>query len=1211
MAEKSTNFGFLLDGHELVLHQLALGAERAFAADPNTTILKCRQLAEAFAQHAAAACGVWSGPGTHFADLVRALEARGVVAGDAAVLFRQLRMAGNHAAHSFTGEHRLALDQLRFAHKLAVWFHRTFGPLHVRGGFKAAAFAPPEDPSAKLRALEEAVQAARAEAEAHKAAASAAKALLEAEEQRRQEAEAAAKREAAERADWESLAAAQEAEHHAQLALFQQQLATLQASAAKDEQQQKVHVAQAIVATTMIELDESDTRKLIDAQLRQAGWEADSSLLRFSKGARPAKGTNRVIAEWPTSSGPADYVFFVGLTPVAVCEAKKIGKRIVADLSQAQRYSRDFTDGGVSLVMPPTTWPSSSDGDKDAKPYRVPFLYSANGREYLKQFELESGVWFHDVREPGNHARALAGWHTPEHLSTLLQTDAQHAHAALKQEPTEYLGLREYQLRAIRAVEDAVAQGQRSVLVAMATGTGKTKTTIGLLYRLLKAKRFERILFLVDREALGVQAQNAFKEMRLESNQTFAEIYEVKELTDKAPERETKVHVATVQGMVKRILGADEGDEVPIDRYDCIVVDESHRGYTLDREMSEGESETRSFLDYVSTYRRVLDHFDAVKIGLTATPALHTREIFGAPVFTYTYREAVIDGWLVDHEPPLRLVTKLAASGIHFEKGEQVAVLQTSKVAGARVQLSLLPDQLDFDVDDFHRRVINENFTRVVCEELAQHLDPESKEKTLVFAVNDRHADIVVEHLKRALSARWGSVSDGVVQKITGSIDRPMEAIRRFKNEAHPNIVVTVDLLTTGIDVPTITNLVFLRRVRSRILYEQMLGRATRLCDEIGKTVFRIYDAVDLYAALEPVSSMKPVVKNVSFTLGQLVGALVEADDRRTPSSAPPPAPPPAPPALPAPPTDEPPAAESPAPPADVSADALSDSLSDTQTVSDEAFDELFDEVIAKIRRGLRAAMRTPPTGDKASAIEGIETLLGCSLLAVPDKLQELGAGPFVHKLRETPDLLPLLERVLRPVGAGGIVLSEHDDAITTREHGYGEGMSRPEDYLDAFEKFIRENMNTLPALTVVAQRPRSLTREQLRELKLKLDAAGFTESRLQTAWRDLKNQDIAATIIGFIRQRALGSPLVPYGERVDRALRVVEGLHPWTPAERKWLVRIADQLKHETIVDEGAFQKGAFDNAGGFKGVNQKLGGRLQQVLDTFGDAIWHDGAA
>src|SRR6185503_5717530 len=192
---------------------------------------------------------------------------------------------------------------------------------------------------------------------------------------------------------------------------------------------------------------------------------------------------------------------------------------------------------------------------------------------------------------------------------------------------------------AIKAVENGVVKGERSMLLAMATGTGKTKTCIALVYRFLKAQRFRRILFLVDRSALGEQAANAFKDTRMESLQTFAEVFGIKELEDQAPDTETAVHIATVQGLVQRVLYANEDQAAPpVDQYDCIVVDECHRGYLLDRELSDTELSFRSYDDYISKYRRVLDYFDAIKVGLTATPALHTTQIFGIPIINYSYR---------------------------------------------------------------------------------------------------------------------------------------------------------------------------------------------------------------------------------------------------------------------------------------------------------------------------------------------------------------------------------------------------------------------------------------------------------------------------------------------------------------------------------------------------------------------------------------------
>jgi type I restriction enzyme R subunit len=170
------------------------------------------------------------------------------------------------------------------------------------------------------------------------------------------------------------------------------------------------------------------------------------------------------------------------------------------------------------------------------------------------------------------------------------------------------------------------------------------------------------------------------------------------------------VHIATVQGMVQRVLySAEDKLPPPIDQYDCIVVDECHRGYLLDRELSDTELSFRGYDDYISKYRRVLDYFDAVKIGLTATPALHTTQIFGAPVFTYSYREAVVDGYLVDYEPPIQITPNSLRRGISWKAGEEVKVYNTGR---QQIELFKAPDEIKLKVDDFNRKVITDRSMR-------------------------------------------------------------------------------------------------------------------------------------------------------------------------------------------------------------------------------------------------------------------------------------------------------------------------------------------------------------------------------------------------------------------------------------------------------------------------------------------------------------------
>jgi type I restriction enzyme, R subunit len=1116
----TSNFAPLQE-HDEQLLRLGMLAERYFPDDPNTSLLKLRQLAELLAQLVATKVGLYQSPEESQYDLLRRLQDQGILPREVAQLFGEVRRAGNAASHAIAGDHRTALATLKITWQLGLWFHRTFR----NPSFKSGPFIPPQAPqdeSAELRAeLTRLNQVLEQDRTAHQETAQ----RLEAAEARLREAKD-------EQTFWEQMAS----EVEAAKAALEQRLAAQQAETTTQPREAvTAFVAAANTAAAAVHLDEAETRKLIDQQLRQAGWTADSATLVYAQGTRPEKNKNLAIAEWPTHSGPADYVLFVGLTPMAVVEAKRQSVDVSAALQQAKRYSRGFTPSPETMLHAENWGPDGA--------YRIPFAFASNARPFLRQLATRSGIWFCDLRRPDNLSHALDGWYTPEGLTSLLKRDEGRAHAQLKREPFAYgFALRHYQQAAIQATEAAIGRGQRDMLLAMATGTGKTKTSIALIYRLLKAQRFRRVLFLVDRSALGEQAANAFKDTRMESLQTFADIFGIKELDEQKPDTDTAVHIATVQGMVQRALYPGENEGPPtVDQYDCIVVDECHRGYLLDRELSDTELSFRSYDDYISKYRRVLDYFDAVKVGLTATPALHTTQIFGVPIFTYSYREAVIDGYLVDHEPPVQITTELSASGIVWKVGEEVTIYHAHR---NQLDLFTTPDEIKLDVEDFNRKVITESFNRVVCEFLAQELDPSSRQKTLIFCVNDAHADLVVDLLKKAFEQHYGSIDDDAVIKITGAADKPLQLIRRYKNERNPNVAVTVDLLTTGVDVPEICNLVFLRRVNSRILFDQMLGRATRRCDEIGKETFRIFDAVKIYEALQGLTAMQPVVVNPAITFTQLARELV-------------------------------------------------------QVTSDEERALVRDQFIAKLQRRKRYLSE--------AAARDFETCAGMPPDAFIERLKTMPLADIAAWFTHNPDLGEILDRQ----GEGHpepVFVSHHDDRLLGTERGYGQA-KRPEDYLQEFSDFIRSRSNTIPALITVLTRPRELTRKQLRELVLELDKAGFSEASLATAWREMTNQDIAARIVGYIRQAAIGDPLVPYDQRVDSALQKLLASRQWSTPQRQWLQRIAAQTKANMLVDREALDDPDLvfrREGGGFARLDRIFGGGLQQVLDVFNESLW-----
>jgi len=1150
MAE-SSNFAFFKE-HDPVFFQLANAAERVFASDPNTTLIKLRQLGEALAQDLAARAGIELDSTLSQSDLLYRLSRDIQLDGNIRNLFHTLRVEGNKATHGFRTQHREALDGLRVARALAIWYHQSFGA----GGssFKPGPFITPADPSEPLRDLQTQIERLRAELGNSRQQLEDQDRLAGLLEQEKEKQASLAEKMNEDALVYEQLAQEREEELTKARADFEARLKTLQQRLEDQPQAVQQVTRKTQQATSQFDLNEDLTRILIDQQLNDAGWEADSLDLTYGKGARPEKGKNKAIAEWPTCkpNEDADYVLFTGLTPVAIVEAKRKRVNIANRIPQAERYSRQLiiTDDLQSAGQGPG-WADGQGGH-----FRVPFAFACNGRPYIKQLAELSGIWFRDLRSPANLRRSLQDFHTPAGLLDLLKRSRDEAEAKLQQEGFTYLKLRNYQENAIKAVEEALADGGRQCLLAMATGTGKTRTIIGLMYRLLKAERFRRILFLVDRSALGQQAIEAFNEATLEQNHTLAQIYDVKELGDMAAEAETRVQVATVQAMVKRIFQSDAPP--PIDAYDCIIVDEAHRGYTLDQEMTEGELAIRDVSQYLSQYRRVLDYFDACRIGLTATPAKHTSEVFGPPIFTYSYREAVADDWLIDHEPPIRYQTQLSQNGIHFAKGESVSIIDTST---GEVDVAELEDELDFEIESFNRRVITPGFDQVICEQLAQELDPSGDEKAMIFCVNQAHAERVKNLLDEALKDVHGEeYNQAAVQIITGQSDKVEQLIRQYKNERYPSIAITVDLLTTGIDVPRICHLVFMRRVRSRILYEQMKGRATRRCDEIGKTVFKIYDPVDLYAALEPVDTMKPLVKDPNITLDQLVSELTNPASLDAPGSQP-----------------------------------------DTSHAHD-VLDQLSQKVMRILRKASHQAETKPVLKNKLAELENAWGV-------APDKLHqhlhEMGPQQAAQFVRKHVQLLDQLATVQALLGSDHYpVISTHSDTLMVREQNYG-AYQKPADYLESFNDFIKNQLNQSVALGVVVNRPQDLTREQLREVRLLLDANNYSEANLQSAWRNQTNQEIAASIVGFIRQAALGEALLPFEQRVAKAMEAIYALQPWTPVQRKWLDRLAKQLVHEVVIDEKQIGQ-AFRNDGGSTRLDKLLGGNLSAVLDALNDNLW-----
>src|SRR3989454_427164 len=357
------------------------------------------------------------------------------------------------------------------------------------------------------------------------------------------------------------------------------------------------------------QFSEKLTRKqLIDRRLIDAGWriipEGDFDA------SKPLHAYDHcAIEEYPTDHGPADYALCAGGKVLAVVEAKKLTLGPQNVLSQAERYAKGLA-GKPSIF----------------RGYGVAFLYATNGEV----------IWHHDVRHELNRSRQIAHFHTPDALAELLARDFDALCDKLAQTPNDHALIRPYQQQANAAIEEAIEGRKRQMLVAMATGTGKTFTLVNEIYRLMKAGVARRVLFLVDRRALAAQALKQFASFDAEPGYKFHQVYEVyhqrfhREDFDADEKFDPKVlpkgylknpkpgnafvYVSTIQRVTINVFGRNvipelgkeeieedvEQEPLPIHAFDFIIADECHRGYTA--------KET-------AIWRAALEHFDAIKIG--------------------------------------------------------------------------------------------------------------------------------------------------------------------------------------------------------------------------------------------------------------------------------------------------------------------------------------------------------------------------------------------------------------------------------------------------------------------------------------------------------------------------------------------------------------------------------------------------------------------
>ena len=618
---------------------------------------------------------------------------------------------------------------------------------------------------------------------------------------------------------------------------------------------------------------EQIARDAIDAQFADAGWAVqDKTAINFND------GEGQAIREYTTDTGPADYVLFVDGQPVGVIEAKR--EEAAQNITTVEEQTSDY--GAAKLK-----WVQATGGP-------LPFLYEATG--IITRFT--------DQRDPKPRSREIFHFHRPETLRETLATGRSLRDRIQDLTPLDPTGLRDCQISAITNLEESLKLAKPRALIQMATGAGKTFTAITAIYRLLKHARVRRVLFLVDTRNLGEQAEQEFLAYTPnDDNRKFTELYNVQRLSSSHVPADAEVCISTIQRMYSILqdkeLDASAEDENPAERserrreplpvaynakvppefFDLIIIDECHRSiYNL--------------------WRQVIEYFDSFLVGLTATPENKTYAFFKQNVVSqYTHEEAVADSVNVQGEIYL-IETEVGQRGGTVLKG---LVEKREKLTRRQVWEREDEDKT-YTATKLDRDIVNPSQIRTVIKTFRDQLPsifPDRTDadgayeipKTLVFAKTDSHADDIIQIVREEFGE-----GNAFCKKITyKNEENPKSVLQQFRNEYHPRIAVTVDMIATGTDVKPLECLLFMRDVKSRGYFEQMKGRGTRTLDhdglrkvsaaaKSGKTHYVIVDAIGVTRSLKTAS--RPPITRPSIPFKDLAMEVVMgATDADTVSS--------------------------------------------------------------------------------------------------------------------------------------------------------------------------------------------------------------------------------------------------------------------------------------------------------------------------------------
>ena len=907
---------------------------------------------------------------------------------------------------------------------------------------------------------------------------------------------------------------------------------------------------------------EQKARVVIDKKLEQSGWTIQN-VAQLNLGA--ALGV--AVREFPTSTGAVDYALFIDGEPVGVIEAKKssVGENITVVEEQSSRYANSSFK-----------WIN--------REYNIRFAYEATDKL----------IKFTDYKDIKYRSRKIFSFHRPEYLESLLQANDTIRNNMKHFPALDTTGFRDCQINAINNMDISFADNRPRALVQMATGAGKTFTAITEAYRLLKYGKMNRILFLVDTKSLGEQAEREFLAYTPnDDTRSFSQLYGVRRLKSSYIPNDVQICISTIQRMYS-ILKEEDLDEsieeesfneyvtadskapkevvynekYPPEFFDCIIIDECHRSI-------------------YNVWQQVLTYFDAFLVGLTATPDKRTFAFFNENVVSeYRREQAIIDGVNVGEDIFL-IETEVSQKGGHILK----RVIEYRDRLSREKRWEQMDEDLDYDKNKLDKDVVNPSQIITVIktfkENLFTSLFPRRKEvpKTLIFAKTDSHADDIINIVRE----EFGEGNE-FCKKITYSAENAESTLSSFRNDYYPRIAVTVDMIATGTDVKPLECLIFMRDVRSKNYFEQMVGRGTRTIgvDDLQKVTpsatenkdhFVIVDAVGVTKSKKsetrslerkPTVSMKELMMNVALgdksedTLTSLANRISRLDKQMT----------------------------------DKEHKEFKKNVGlPARDIANNLLNAFDEDVIAEQAKSL--------------ILSGVPTHQ--DIEKAQKELLDDATKPFYN-----PDNRDFIENIRR----------SHDQVIDTVNldsvvfAGFDSQREENSDkVITSFRKFIEENKNEIIALRIIYNencKDRPMVIEQLKALYEKLKKKNITVERLWDCYYikftdKVKRGTVAqlTDLISIIRfEIGATNELTTFADRVNAnfkewTFRKNAGYSQFTEEQMEWLRLIKDHIISSLSILDEDLDYTPFDHKGGLLGFYEAFGDNYKNILNEMNVAL------